>query len=123
MARHRQNDFNNDLVELAGFAKCLSHPARVAIVDLLQRYEEMPCRAIVEELPLAQATVSQHLKALADGGLILSRSCGAHICYRLNSERIRDFCHAFQQAMGTGVSPKSKRKPFDLPPDCLKNGC
>jgi DNA-binding transcriptional ArsR family regulator len=120
MARNRLNEFDDDLVELAGFAKCLAHPARVAIIDLLQRYEEMPCRAIVEELPLAQPTVSQHLKALVDGGLIRSRDCGAHVCYRLNSDRIRDFCRAFQQAVGT-APPMTERKPFfDLPSDCQK---
>ena len=119
MGRNRLNAFDDDLVELAGFAKCLAHPARVAIIDLLQRYEEMPCRAIVDELPLAQPTVSQHLKALVDGGLIRSRDCGAHVCYRLNADRIHSFCKAFQLAVGAAPS-KAKRKPFHLPPDCQK---
>lgn len=123
MARSRHNEFSDHLVELAGFAKCLAHPARVAIIDLLQRHREMPCRAIVEELPLAQPTVSQHLKALVDGGLVLYRDCGIHVCYRLNTERIQEFCKAFQLAMGTSSPPPKRHKPYDLPPACQKNCC
>jgi predicted transcriptional regulator len=55
---------------LARFAKALSHPARIAIVKLLAFMDTCFCGEIVEELPIAQATVSQHLKELKDSGLI-----------------------------------------------------
>lgn len=58
--------------ELAGLAKALGHPARVKILRILVRSDACICGDIVEELPLAHSTVSQHLKVLKDAGLKLS---------------------------------------------------
>ena len=66
---------------LAGLAKALAHPARVAIVRLLLRREACMCGEIVEELPLAQSTVSQHLKKLKQAGLIRGDVDGPRVCY------------------------------------------
>ena len=55
----------------------------------------------MEGLPLAQATVSQHLKALEAAGLIEGRRDGASVRYRLLRERLRSFCHSFQETLGT----------------------
>ena len=57
-------------MQLARFAKALSHPARIAILRLLASMDTCFCGEIVELLPIAQATVSQHLKELKDSGLI-----------------------------------------------------
>ncbi len=67
--------------ELATLAKALAHPARVQIVRLLVRREACICGDIVEELPLAQSTVSQHLKVLKDAGLIRGEIDGPRVCY------------------------------------------
>ncbi len=66
---------------LARFAKALGHPARVAIVRLLMRRETCICGEIVEELPLAQSTVSQHLKQLKKAGLVRGEIDGPRVCY------------------------------------------
>jgi len=66
---------------LAGMAKALGHPARVAIVRLLLRRGECICGDIVERLPLAQATVSQHLKVLKEAGWIQGEVDGPRVCY------------------------------------------
>ena len=87
-------------VRLAGFAGALSHPARIAIVTMLMDGEELCCGDIVEALPLAQATVSQHLKALEKAGLVAVRPDGVCMLYRLVRERLQSFCHAFQEALG-----------------------
>lgn len=67
--------------KLAKYAKALSHPARVAIIRLLIEKRACICGDIVEELPLSQSTVSQHLKELKDAGLIKGDIEGVRICY------------------------------------------
>ena len=75
--------------ELADAAKALGHPARVKIVRLLARRGRCQCGEIVEELPLAQSTVSQHLKVLKDAGLIRGEIDGPRVCYCLSERAIR----------------------------------
>jgi len=67
---YKSTNYKEDEVQLARFAKALSHPARIAILKLLCSMDTCFCGEIVEELPIAQATVSQHLKELKDSGLI-----------------------------------------------------
>lgn len=67
--------------QLARLARALGHPARVAILRMLVRREGCIVSAIVDELPLAQSTVSQHLKQLKDAGLIRGDIDGPRICY------------------------------------------
>lgn len=67
--------------QLARLAKALGHPARVAILRLLLRRDTCVCGEIVEELPLAQSTVSQHLKQLKEAGLIRGEVDGPRVCY------------------------------------------
>lgn len=67
--------------QVARLCKALGHPARVAILRLLLRRESCVCGEIVEELPLAQATVSQHLKTLKEAGLIRGSVDGPRVCY------------------------------------------
>jgi DNA-binding transcriptional ArsR family regulator len=71
---------------LAKYAKALSHPARVAILNLLAGRQTCICGAIVEELPLSQSTVSQHLKELKDAGLIKGEIDGAKVCYCIDEK-------------------------------------
>jgi ArsR family transcriptional regulator, arsenate/arsenite/antimonite-responsive transcriptional repressor len=77
--------------ELALLAKALGHPARVQIVRLLVRREACICGDIVDELPLAQSTVSQHLKVLKDAGLIRGEIDGPRVCYCVEPRAMRRF--------------------------------
>lgn len=70
MALPRINEFPDRDLKIADFAKALSHPARVAILKVLAEKRECICGDLVADLPLAQSTVSQHLKALNEVGLI-----------------------------------------------------
>ena len=67
--------------QLARLAKAIAHPARVAILRLLVRHEGCIVGDIVDELPLAQSTVSQHLKQLKQAGLIRGEVDGPRVCY------------------------------------------
>jgi predicted transcriptional regulator len=67
---YKSTNYKEDEVRIARYAKALSHPARIAILKLLASMDTCYCGEIVEELPIAQATVSQHLKELKDSGLI-----------------------------------------------------
>ncbi len=75
---------------LAALAKALAHPARVQIVRLLLARDACYCGEIVEELPLAQATISQHLKVLKEAGLIRGEIEGPRTCYCVDRERLAD---------------------------------
>ena len=69
---------------LALLAKALGHPARVRILRLLIERNACVCGDIVDHLPLAQSTVSQHLKQLKDAGLIQGEIDGPRVCYCIN---------------------------------------
>lgn len=76
-------------LEIAVVAKALGNPVRVRILRLLLARETCYCGQIVDELPLAQATVSQHLKILKDAGLARGEIEGPRVCYCANRERLR----------------------------------
>jgi ArsR family transcriptional regulator, arsenate/arsenite/antimonite-responsive transcriptional repressor len=75
--------------ELATLAKALGHPARVQIMRLLVRREACICGDIVDELPLAQSTVSQHLKVLKEAGLVKGEIDGPRVCYCVAPRMLR----------------------------------
>lgn len=75
--------------ELAQFAKALGHPARVTILRLLATRNACVCGELVDELPLAQSTVSQHLKVLKEAGLIRGEISGPSTCYCLEPRSVR----------------------------------
>lgn len=75
--------------ELARLAKALGHPARVQILRLLTRRHSCVCGDIVEELPLAQSTVSQHLKVLKEAGLVQGAIDGPRVCYCIEPRTLR----------------------------------
>ncbi len=100
MALAKTENFTEKQVTLAKFAKSLGHPARIAVVGLLLETEKLSCNEIVDALPLAQASVSQHLKTMKEAGLLESHSCGTQVCYSLVKDQIRDFCKEFRQTLG-----------------------
>jgi DNA-binding transcriptional ArsR family regulator len=71
---------------LAKYAKALAHPARIAILQLLTKKQTCICGDIVDEIPLSQSTVSQHLKELKDAGLIKGDIEGAKVCYCIDEK-------------------------------------
>ncbi len=71
---------------VAKYAKALSHPARIAILKLLIQKQACICGAIVDELPLSQSTVSQHLKELKAAGLIKGDINGPKVCYCIDEK-------------------------------------
>ena len=75
--------------ELAIFAKALGHKARVQILRLLVRRTSCVCGEIVDELPFAQSTVSQHLKVLKEAGLIRGEIDGPRVCYCIEPRALR----------------------------------
>jgi ArsR family transcriptional regulator len=75
--------------ELAALTKALGHPARVQIMRLLVRREACVCGDIVDEIPLAQSTVSQHLKVLKEAGLIRGDIDGPRVCYCVEPRALR----------------------------------
>jgi ArsR family transcriptional regulator len=75
--------------ELAALAKALGHPARVQIMRLLVRRDACICGDIVDELPLAQSTVSQHLKVLKEAGLVKGEIDGPRVCYCVEPRALR----------------------------------
>jgi ArsR family transcriptional regulator len=75
--------------ELALLAKAVGHPARVQILRLLVRRETCICGDIVDELPLAQSTVSQHLKVLKEAGLIRGEIDGPRVGYCVEPRTLR----------------------------------
>jgi len=87
-------DYQNHIAILA---KSLGHPARVAIIEYLMRVETCICGDIVNELPLAQATVSQHLKELKNAGLIKGSIEGNTICYCIDEKSIEKLSRYFSQ--------------------------
>ncbi len=91
---------------LAAFAAAMGHPARIAIVRFLLANGERCCGEITDELPLAQATVSQHLKALLAVGILSVREEGPRRCYKLEPGQIRTFCDAMQCTLGRKHAPQ-----------------
>ena len=91
MAIHKKESFSQKEQELAEFAKALAHPARIAILKVLAQRNECICGEIVEILPLAQSTVSQHLKELKNAGLINGTVDGPRSCYCINWKAFEKF--------------------------------
>ena len=75
--------------ELAKLAKAIGHPARVRILRMLSRKEARVCSQIVDELPLAQSTVSEHLRILKDAGLVRSSQDGPRVGYCIHFDGLR----------------------------------
>ncbi len=96
MGATKTDHFTDQQNELAILTKALGHPARIAIIDYLLKVESCICGDIVNELPLAQPTVSQHLKELKNAGLIKGNVEGAAICYCLNEEGFNKIKGFFQ---------------------------
>ena len=101
MAVHKKEEFTQKEQDLANIAKAISHPARIAILKVLARRNECICGDIVDELPLAQSTVSQHLKELKTAGLISGTIDGPRSCYCINWKAFEKFNSEFNALFDT----------------------
>jgi DNA-binding transcriptional ArsR family regulator len=81
MTTNKAEEFSVRDNRLAKLCKALSHPARIAILRILAQRNSCYCGDIVEELPLSQSTVSQHLKELKEAGIITGEVEGVKVCY------------------------------------------
>jgi len=97
MASPKLAAFSVEENKLAELAKALGHPARIAILKELARRNTCVCGEIVEVLPLAQSTVSQHLKELLNAGLIQGTVEGVKSCYCINWDTFERFEAIFGQ--------------------------
>ena len=95
MVINKKASFTQKEQDLAEFAKAIAHPARIAILKVLAQRNECVCGEIVAVLPLAQSTVSQHLKELKNAGLINGTVDGTSTCYCINWKAFEKFNTAF----------------------------
>jgi ArsR family transcriptional regulator len=86
MGLTKTEEFTRTQNDLAAIAKALGHPARIAILQFLIRTKSCVCGDIVDELPLSQSTVSQHLKELKKVGLIKGDIDGPTVCYCIDEK-------------------------------------
>ncbi len=108
MAINKKGEFLTDEISLSDFARTLGHPARIAILKTLAEREECICGEIVEILPLAQSTVSQHLKELKNMGLIQGTLNGPKSCYCINWEKLEEFVISFNKLTSELLTKKPK---------------
>ena len=83
----KQEIFTEKQNELAQLAKAFAHPARIAILEHLIKSNACVCGELVDEIGLAQATISQHLKELKAVGIIQGNISGASVCYCINPDK------------------------------------
>lgn len=82
----KKEGFSQKTLQLSDLAKALGHPARMAIVEYMIENPSCICNDIVDELPLAQSTISKHLTELKNVGLIQGEISGSKLCYCINPE-------------------------------------
>ncbi len=92
---------------LADLAKAFAHPARVAILQLLMQKKACVCGDIVDELPLAQATVSQHLKELKRIGIIQGSIDPPRVCYCIDETVWEEARQLFGEVLDSFIAQKS----------------
>ncbi|MFM9422571.1 MAG: hypothetical protein RIR06_1032 [Bacteroidota bacterium] len=84
MGLSKTDEYKQTEIAMADVLKAMGHPARLAIISELVKRKTCVCGELVNTLPLAQATVSQHLKALKNAGVIQGTITGTNVCYCLN---------------------------------------
>jgi len=102
MGLTKTEEFTKVQNDLARITKALGHPARIAILQFLVKTKSCVCGDIVDELPLSQSTVSQHLKELKSAGLIKGNIDGPSVCYCIDEKawtrakkQVEDFMESF----------------------------
>ena len=89
MGATKTEDYSEKTLRVAALFQALAHPARIAILEQLAKSDTCQCGELVSELPLAQSTVSQHLKAMGNAGVIRGTVEGTATCYCIDPKAIR----------------------------------
>ena len=111
----KKEGFSENQNNIASLTKALGHPARIAIIEYLLRVNSCVCGDIVNELPLAQATVSHHLKELKNAGVIIGCVEGTSVCYCINEKAIEEIQEYFKTLSKQFISKKtSAANPFSF---------
>ena len=100
--------FTEEQNQLATIAKAFAHPARVAILQQLFKLNACICGDLVEEIGLAQPTISQHLKELKNLGLIKGNVEGTSVCYCINEEVWETSKELFTAFLNQEITPKNQ---------------
>lgn len=100
MGLSKTEEFTAADILIAKYAKALGHPARIAILRILLERRSCICGDIVEELPLSQSTVSQHLKELKEAGLIKGEIEGKKVCYCIDEQAWKQAQQVLQVLFG-----------------------
>ena len=108
MGSTKSEEFSVKDNRIATYAKAMAHPARVAILRLLIQRQACVCGDIVDELPLSQSTVSQHLKELKEAGLIKGDIEGAKVCYCIDDHEMNAAKTAIQGLFASYETQKNK---------------
>src|SRR6478609_2986320 len=108
MGTTKSDEFSVKDNRVSRYAKALSHPARIAILRLLIKKQACICGDIVEELPLSQSTVSQHLKELKESGLIKGDIDGAKVCYCIDEKELENAKAHFNVLFVSFIKSKNK---------------
>jgi ArsR family transcriptional regulator, arsenate/arsenite/antimonite-responsive transcriptional repressor len=90
MTNNKSAEFNQEQQKIANYARILSHPARIAIIQLLAREKEIKTGNISDYLPLGRTTVSRHLKELRSAGIIQGTIEGLKIHYCLDMDKLQE---------------------------------
>lgn len=99
MGISKTSEYSDQELIRANQFKALGHPARLAIVSFLMKQKDCICNDIVNELPLAQPTISQHLKELKNAGIIQGTIEGKSFCYCINPKVIADLVTFFNSIL------------------------
>ena len=111
MAYAKTGAFPAELVRLAAVARALSHPGRLQLLATLAAQRSCVCADLVDSMPLAQSTVSRHLKELKEAGLIRGEIDGPRTCYCLDPETLEAVRQGFARlfaGLGCCGSPKGE---------------
>lgn len=104
MLVNKKESYSDEQKEIALFAKAFGHPARVSILQHLFKINACVCGDLVEEIGLAQSTISQHLKELRQIGLIKGNVEGTRVCYCIDIENWSKMKEAMLQFLNQDIS-------------------
>ncbi len=110
MAHNKKNMFKQKDLLLSEYAKALSHPARISILRHLAERNTCICGEIVNILPLAQSTVSQHLKELKKAGLISGEIEGPRSCYCIDKEKYAEMIDLFEELSSIAINNSGNKE-------------
>jgi ArsR family transcriptional regulator, arsenate/arsenite/antimonite-responsive transcriptional repressor len=104
MRLSKSHEFSQSQQDLALYAKILSHPARIAIIQLLAEKKEIKTGNISDFLPISRTTVSQHLKFLKENGIICGTIDGLRIHYCLDIEKLKEMNSSFRKLLENSIT-------------------